>query len=156
MFDLAQLFQLTARDIQLDPLAVIRRALSQTAAASPIQAIFTVPDDRVLWLQHYLAYANPGATQTISGMQVYAQLRTGNNVVYDRLIRSGVNAGILGSNVADSTNAITSSSAQPKNILLMPSETVIWEATFSAAVNPNIHNVYWQGILLPRGNFSFA
>lgn len=157
MFNLADLYALSQRDLQLDPLALVRRLNSQTAANTLLEFTFTVPADRVFWLQHYTARARAGAAQSLTSLQLQFKDLAGNTLIFAEVLEDVANPlyAFLGQNIGAHGNAYGAAS-QPSNYLLMPTERLVISAGFDAAAAANELRTNLQGILLPRGNFSFA
>lgn len=157
MFDLASLYALTPRDLQVTPLSVVRATdiVFGTATASP-SVEYTVPADRVFVLQSYFGTANAvSGVTTINTSYVSAGFFDAQAPNYLSRIRTA--GGVMHMHGQNSNTYGTTYHAAPQHqpIILLPDDSVYMTATFSAINASNFVELSVHGVLIPRGNFSF-
>lgn len=156
MFDLANLYAMTPRDVQLTPIGVLhfRDTIVQNAALLTLE--YVCPDDRVARIEGVQAIARRDAAVTIDNLFSSVRTPEGQALVYLQFWEEGgaTNA-YIGQN--DSTNnTYVSSAPAPVQTWLLPGQRIRVECNFSGAAANN--TLVWSvwGFVIPRGNFAYA
>jgi len=140
------LYSLTPRDEQVTPVEIFNSSAELTANSADIDGVgFVVPVDRIMVLSKYQGYGVPGGAQVVVfPIEVYIARVVGASV------RSALERNLPGANNV-SFNGL------PQGSIFIPGGLGLFaHIVFNSGVAANTVRLDWQGILIPRGNFSFS
>lgn len=124
---------------------VYSRTDSDTQAAIGVSVgFFGLPKDRVLVLSNATLLADPGATQNVSDMRMEFLTATGLNVPFAR-----GQAGAGDQRRIENWQGEIYIFGQGPDLF-----NLLFNATFNAAVNPNLLNASASGVVIPRANMA--
>lgn len=157
MFNLADLYTLTPRDLQVTPLQPLYHYETLSSASASFSLDYTAPNDRVLLMSYIgaMAEANPAQTTTFIVLRMF---RPGSTSAIELARSSTLATGAsgvkrIGVGTHDGTSeAVTGFNC---NIVLLPETRIQVQANFSAGALANELRWAVHGVLIPRGNFAF-
>lgn len=151
--DIAYSYQFP-RDVASGTLQMVQRSVTDSDMATVVAiAIFRVPVDSILILSHLSWYGNPGASQTVSNMQIDYMLPSGQLfiILNDRGWKAQFNT--------------QRGETYPGTQIWLPGgndETVAdagrlrFQGSFNAGVNANTIFASMAGLLIPKANAQLA
>lgn len=154
------LYTLTARDQQVTPIelvdwysAIVSSATTTVSLGSVAGATYVVPASRVLVLTNWVVESTPGAATTLQLASLEISSRFSgtegthfplNSTPADRLVFSNPTAG-----------SFTGASGKTMNPVIVPGGgTVGLECVFNSGAAANAIQLFFKGILIPRGNIA--